>query len=129
MHTYIHTYIYIYIYLTKRFLREAMEGNKKTASSSSLTSELFRSKESFSSSGSFGSIFVPSTKGLVLFSIQLCCFELMFRIYKYVTYFLQLFWFDFHCFYYVMFACFLHFMVLVPILFLVQEPSTVCLSL
>ena len=129
MHTYIHTYIYIYIYLTKRFLREAMEGNKKTASSSSLTSELFRSKESSSSYGIFGSIFVPSTKVLVLFSIHLCCFKLMFRIYKYVMYFLLLFRFDFHCLYCVMFVCFLHFMVLVPILFLQWKPSTVCLSL
>ena len=122
-------YIYIQIYSTKRFLREAMEENKKTASSSSLTFELFRSKESSSSPGIFGSIFVPSTKLLVLFSIQLCCFKLMFRIYKYVMYFLLLFRFDFHCLYCVIFICFLHFIVLVPILFLQREPSTVCLSL
>ena len=113
--------IYIYIYRhtpTERFLREAMEGNKKTASSSSLTSKLFRSKESSSSCGIFGLIFVPSTKVLVLFSIHLCCFKLMFRIYKYVMYFLRLFRFDFHCLYCVMYVYFLHFMVLVPILFL-----------
>ena len=121
--------LYIQIYSTKRFLRDAMEGNKKTASSSSLTFELFRSKESSSSSGIFGSIFVPSTKLLGLFSIQLCSFKLMFRIYKYVMYFLLLFRFDFHCLYCVMFICFLHFIVLVPILFLQREPSTVCLSL
>ena len=122
-------YIYIQIYSTKRFLREAMEGNKKTASSTSLTFELFRSKESSSSSGIFGSIFVPSTKLLVLFSIQLCCFKLMFRICKYVMCFLLLFRFDFHCLYCVMFICFLHFIVLVPILFLQRDSSTVCLSL
>ena len=125
----IYIYIYIQIYSTKRFLRDAMEGNKKTASSSSLTFELFRSKESSSSSGIFGSIFVPSTKLLGLFSIQLCCFKLMFRIYKYVMYFLLFFRFDFHCLYCVMFICFLHFRVLVPILFLQRDSSTVCLSL
>ena len=118
IHTHIYIYIYIFIYLTKSFLREAMEGNKKTASSSSLTSKLFRSKESSSSCGIFGLIFVPSTKVLVLFSIHLCCFKLMFRIYKYVMYFLRLFRFDFHCLYCVMYVYFLHFMVLVPILFL-----------
>ena len=126
-------YIYIYIYRhtpTERFLREAMEGNKKTASSSSLTLNFLGPiKESSSSSGIFGSIFVPSAKVLVLISVQFCCFELMFRIYKYVMYFLWLFRLDFHCFYFVMFVCFLHFTVLVPILFLQWAPSTVCLSL
>ena len=125
--------IYIYIYRhtpTERFLREAMEGNKKTASSSSLTLNFLGPiKESSSSSGIFGSIFVPSAKVLVLISVQFCCFELMFRIYKYVMYFLWLFRLDFHCFYFVMFVCFLHFTVLVPILFLQWAPSTVCLSL
>ncbi|KAK9986438.1 hypothetical protein SO802_031389 [Lithocarpus litseifolius] len=41
-----------------------MEGSKKTASSASLTSELFGSKDSSPSSGIFGSIFAPSTKVL-----------------------------------------------------------------
>ena len=70
----IHLYLYIiYIYYTvytcihqHRFLREEMEESKKTASSTSLTCELFGSKDSSSSSGIFGSIFAPSTKVLFL---------------------------------------------------------------
>ncbi|ESR42467.1 plant/t7h20-70 protein [Citrus sinensis] len=41
-----------------------MEGRKQTGSSSSLTNELFGSKESSSSSGIFGSIFSPPSKVL-----------------------------------------------------------------
>ncbi|XP_031267810.1 uncharacterized protein LOC116126253 [Pistacia vera] len=41
-----------------------MEGRKPTGSSSSLTNELFGSKESSSSSGIFGSIFSPPSKVL-----------------------------------------------------------------
>ncbi|RXH95845.1 hypothetical protein DVH24_008345 [Malus domestica] len=52
--------------VTKVYNRErAREGRKKTgSSSSSFTSELFRSKESSASSGIFRAIFAPSSKDL-----------------------------------------------------------------
>lgn len=58
-----------------------MEGRKEAtsySSSSSLTSELFGSKESSSSSGIFGSIFAPSSK-VQLVSVY-CFFVLIYMI-------------------------------------------------
>lgn len=62
--------------------RERMEGRKQAtsySSSSSLTSELFGSKESSSSSGIFGSIFAPSSK-VLLVSVY-CFFVLIYWVY------------------------------------------------
>ena len=107
----IYIYIYIYIYIDthqQRFFGEKQwtRIRKRRHLLPWLLNFLGPIKESSSSSGIFGSIFVPSTKVLALISVQFCCFELMFRIYKFVMYFLWLFQFDFHWFYFVMFVCF-----------------------
>ena len=78
----IYTYTYVRGEAEREVLeRERMEGRKQAtsySSSSSLTSELFGSKESSSNSGIFGSIFAPSSK-VLLVSVH-CFFVLIYWV-------------------------------------------------